>query len=128
MAGRRGIRDEIALAWKGTRAGVKLGQVVAEGHDPDWEVTKTGKRRPVCSCGWKAPIRSKLSHSVSDIRDHLFEVYREMVLMGRLEAERVSEGMSDPSGTNSPAEVDSVSRTTPEVEHPVASVVFLRPG
>lgn len=44
-------------------------------HRLDWGVTpKTRKRYAVCSCGWRAPARTKLTHGLSDVRDHLADV------------------------------------------------------
>jgi hypothetical protein len=51
-------------------------------HTPDWGQTPTGKRYAVCSCGFRAPARAKLTHGLSDIRDHFAEVKREAAEKG----------------------------------------------
>ena len=52
-------------------------------HRLDWGVTpKTRKRFAVCTCGWRAPARSKLTHGISDVRDHLRDVKAECAAQG----------------------------------------------
>lgn len=47
-------------------------------HRMDWGMTpRTRKRYAMCSCGFRAPARAKLTHGISDARDHLAEVRRE---------------------------------------------------
>lgn len=45
-------------------------------HTLDWGRTPGGKRYAVCTCGWRAPARSKLTHGISDVRDHLGDLRR----------------------------------------------------
>lgn len=46
-------------------------------HEMDWGQTPGGKRYARCSCGWRAPVRSKLTHAMSDVRDHLSGIRRQ---------------------------------------------------
>ncbi len=43
-------------------------------HQLDFGKTKGGKRYAVCVCGWRRPPRPKLTHVVSDYRDHAAEI------------------------------------------------------
>jgi hypothetical protein len=49
----------------------------------DWGRTPAGKRFAACSCGWRAPARSKLTHGISDARDHLVDVRARQAAIGR---------------------------------------------
>jgi hypothetical protein len=51
-------------------------------HRMDWGRTPAGKRYAVCACGWRAPARSKLTHGISDVRDHLGAVRRQCEAAG----------------------------------------------
>jgi hypothetical protein len=43
-------------------------------HRMTWGETPGGRRYALCSCGFRAPVRSKLTHGMSDVRDHLRDV------------------------------------------------------
>lgn len=52
-------------------------------HRIDWGQTPgTKKRYAMCTCGWRAPARSKLTHGISDVRDHLAEVKKRCAEQG----------------------------------------------
>jgi hypothetical protein len=51
-------------------------------HRLDWGRTTAGKRFAVCSCGWRAPARSKLTHGMSDARDHLAAIRAQCAAQG----------------------------------------------
>jgi hypothetical protein len=51
-------------------------------HAMDWGQTPSGKRFAACSCGWRAPVRSKLTHGMSDVRDHLRDVRKRQDELG----------------------------------------------
>lgn len=48
----------------------------------DWGRTPAGKRYASCSCGWRAPARTKLTHGMSDVRDHLSLLRRQAQAQG----------------------------------------------
>lgn len=76
--------------------------VVRVTHTMDWGRTPSGRRYALCSCGWRAPARAKLTHGMSDARDHLADVRR------RCEAQGWSWWMVKPLGivTEEPGEGD----------------------
>jgi hypothetical protein len=51
-------------------------------HRVEWGKTPSGKRYAACSCGWRAPARTKLTHGLSDVRDHLGDVRRRCEAQG----------------------------------------------
>jgi hypothetical protein len=51
-------------------------------HKFDWGQTPAGKRYATCSCGWRAPTRSKLTHGISDVRDHLAAIKAQCAAQG----------------------------------------------
>jgi hypothetical protein len=52
-------------------------------HRMEWGTTAAGKRFAACSCGWRAPARKKLTHGMSDVRDHLAAVKAAQKAAGR---------------------------------------------
>jgi hypothetical protein len=51
-------------------------------HKLDWGKTPGGKRYARCGCGWRAPARTKLTHGISDVRDHMAQVKAECAAKG----------------------------------------------
>lgn len=51
-------------------------------HRFDWGRTPKGKRYAMCTCGWRAPARAKLTHGMSDVRDHMAAVKRQCAAEG----------------------------------------------
>jgi hypothetical protein len=51
-------------------------------HRMDWGRTPGGKRYASCSCGFRAPARSRLTHGMSDVRDHLSALRRQAAAQG----------------------------------------------
>jgi hypothetical protein len=48
----------------------------------DWGRTPGGMRYALCTCGWRAPARRKLTHGMSDARDHVATIKRQCASQG----------------------------------------------
>ena len=81
--------EQIRSAAAATREAAKVMELAAAGHELSWGQTPaTQKRYAQCSCGWRAPVRAKLTHGMSDIRDHLAVIWRELNEVGNAELKR----------------------------------------